>query len=155
MYTGVIVHGERSYGFGFTDNCKHGTNVVIQALHDVLFDQLSIYGKLPKNLLLQVYGWFKITITNCGWTIPQSKTRTVIWLVIALFWFNVDCSRQCVFHTYLSVILMKTLTACFPSFIVLWTSQIWIRDLVWRRYLSMVFSDSAKGFYFIYFFLCW
>ncbi len=87
------MHGQRTYGFTFLDNCKHGANLVIQALHEVVLDQLLLHGKLPCHLLLQLDN-----------TTKQNKNRFVIgycaWLVQRGVFTSVKISFLPVGHTH-------------------------------------------------------
>ena len=67
MLVGVIVHGERTYGFGCTTNCKLGTNLAILGIHRALLNQFQLHGKLPKQLFLQ--------LDNTG---NQNKNRCMV-----------------------------------------------------------------------------
>jgi hypothetical protein len=66
---GAIVHGRALYGFSYLDNCKHGTNLTIQALHLVLLKEWIRGGKerLPRVLFLQ--------LDNCS---KQNKSQYLI-----------------------------------------------------------------------------
>jgi hypothetical protein len=66
---GAIVHGRALYGFSYLDNCKHGTNLTIEALHRVLVKEWIRGGKnrLPRVLLLQ--------LDNCS---KQNKSQYLI-----------------------------------------------------------------------------
>ncbi len=66
---GAIVHGRALYGFSYLDNCKHGTNLTIEALHRVLIKEWLRGGKepLPRVLFLQ--------LDNCS---KQNKSQFLI-----------------------------------------------------------------------------
>jgi hypothetical protein len=66
---GAIVHGRALYGFSYLDNCKHGTNLTIEALHRVLIKEWIRGGKgrLPRVLFLQ--------LDNCS---KQNKSQYLI-----------------------------------------------------------------------------
>ena len=66
---GAIVHGRALYGFSYLDNCKHGTNLTIEALHRVLIKEWIRGGKerLPRVLYLQ--------LDNCS---KQNKSQYLI-----------------------------------------------------------------------------
>ena len=66
---GAIVHGRALYGFSYLDNCKHGTNLTIQALHLVLLKEWIRGGRtrLPRVLFLQ--------LDNCS---KQNKSQYLI-----------------------------------------------------------------------------
>ena len=66
---GAIVHGRALYGFSYLDNCKHGTNLTIEALHRVIVKEWIRGGKqrLPRVLFLQ--------LDNCS---KQNKSQYLI-----------------------------------------------------------------------------
>ena len=66
---GAIVHGRALYGFSYLDNCKHGTNLTIEALHRVIVKEWIRGGRqrLPRVLYLQ--------LDNCS---KQNKSQYLI-----------------------------------------------------------------------------
>ena len=66
---GAIVHGRALYGFSYLDNCKHGTNLTIEALHRVLLKEWLRGNKerLPRVLYIQ--------LDNCS---KQNKSQYLI-----------------------------------------------------------------------------
>jgi hypothetical protein len=72
---GVIVHGRCHYAFSYLPNIKHGTNVIIEALHHVLLHQ-KLFGELPRNLYVQLDN-----------TSKQNKNKFLIgWLACLVQW---------------------------------------------------------------------
>ena len=51
---GVIVHGYRAFGFTYLKNVKHGRNVVIECLHQVLMDYKNNRGYIPPVIFVQL-----------------------------------------------------------------------------------------------------
>jgi hypothetical protein len=51
----AIVHGRATYAWTFCDNIKHGNNLTVECLHQILQDQAAKNdGKLPRQLFLQM-----------------------------------------------------------------------------------------------------
>ena len=51
---GVLAHGRQAYGYTCIDNVKHGNNLTIQCLHQLLVDTWEREGQLPPTLYVQL-----------------------------------------------------------------------------------------------------
>jgi hypothetical protein len=52
---GAIVHGRGTYAWTFCDNIKHGNNLTVECLHQIIEHQAQLNGgKLPRKLYLQL-----------------------------------------------------------------------------------------------------
>jgi hypothetical protein len=56
---GVLCHGYRTFGFTYLKNIKHGTNIVLECLHQVLVDYKKTRGYIPPVIYLQLDNTWK------------------------------------------------------------------------------------------------
>ena len=56
---GVLVHGYKAFGFTYLKNVKHGTNIVIECLHQVFVDYKQTRGYIPPVIFLQLDNTWK------------------------------------------------------------------------------------------------
>ena len=80
---GVIAHGVGSYAFSYLENCKHGTNLVIQAIYRVLSLLIASGKPVPPKIFIQLDNTSKqnksqFLLAFCAYLILMGVTAVIV-----------------------------------------------------------------------------